>query len=172
MSKREKTSSSSKFWQRLFWWSGIACLIGAIAALYLDVPATALVSLGGVGLLLCLISLALEIRRKGFTADNVFALCSVLALSCGLPGYFFSDITWVLVSAYAGFFFFFFAGFGARIWSQWGDTKDLWHRWKRHRSEKKTAAEFQKSNPLAQEIYHPTPSADAKPAKKNCPPLC
>jgi len=156
MSERVKTSSPSKFWQRLFWWSGIACLVGAIAALYLDVPATTLISLGGVGLLLCLISLVLEIRRRGFTADNVFALCSVLALSCGLPGYLFGDITWVLVSAYAGFFFFFF-----------GDTKDLWHR-----SEKKTAAEFQKSNPLAQEIYHPTPSADAKPAKKNCPPLC
>lgn len=121
MSKKVK-----RFRERAFWWSGIAFLLGSVEALFLSSPADIVVSLGGIGLLFCVISLALEIRRKGLTADSAFALSSCLALSCGVPGYFFQHMDWVLISAYAGFLFFFFIGIGAQVRGQWGNTKNLW----------------------------------------------
>lgn len=148
MRKNARRRSTARIWQGLFWWSGFACLVGAIAGVFLDLPTAPIVSLGGVGLILGMISLVIEIRREGFTADPATFLFSSLALLCGVLGYFFHHIDAVWISAIGGFLVFFFCTLGAQVWGQWGDTKDLWRRWKKHRAfmkkdalEKKAALE-------------------------------
>lgn len=147
MSKKAKRSPKSRLWQRLFWWSGIACLVCATTALYFDTPGILIVSLGGAGLLLCLMSIIIEVRCKGFTADSVTALSACLALSCGVFGYFFQHTDWAIPAALIGFLLFFFVSLGAQVRGQWNDTKALWQRWKDARANKKAIDDPSKRSP-------------------------
>ena len=137
MSKRARRCSTKRIWERLFWWGGITCLAGAMAAVWFAVPTMIIVSLGSVGLLLCLISVAIEVRRIGFTSENVYALSGCLGLSCGVFGYFFQHIDSVLIGAFVGFLVLYFVSLGAQVRGLWNDTKELWSRWRESRAVKK-----------------------------------
>lgn len=122
---------------RRWWLAGVVTMAAAVVMLFADMKPTLFMTVAAVGLAICAVAQAIEVRQTGITADAVDHFAQTTVVGAIVTGFFFQTAGTVLLVCFAVGIIALFVSFGAQIWEKVGETKVVWQRYQDWRKPRK-----------------------------------